>query len=244
MSKTPWRYNPWLQAVGNLLFPPLRQCSLCQAKLEKESDHGVCPNCSAGLPFLADPVCPVCGTPFPGGEICGVCRQRQTPFTANRSLLAYQDKGRDLILDYKYRFQPSLADFFAAELTARRLPQYHFEQPPWLTWVPMTRSRLRERGYNPALLLAEALSVTSGYPLQNTLVKTSQPPDQHGLNREQRWQVLADVYQPIARLQAAGQVYLLIDDVYTTGATLHFCASALRKAGAKEVFCLTAGLTL
>ena len=244
MMKKPLRYQPWLQAISNLIYPPLQQCSLCQAKIESETDHGLCQSCYAQLPFLADSVCPVCGTPFPGGEICGVCRQRQVAFTANRALFAYQDKARDLILDYKYRFQPSLADFFAAELTARRLPQYHFSQPPVLTWVPMTRSRLRERGYNPALLLAEALCAANGYLLQDTLVKTSQPPDQHGLSREQRWQVLADVYQPVHRLNANGQVYLLVDDVYTTGATLHFCAAALKNAGAKDVFCLTAGLTL
>ncbi|HZW48848.1 MAG TPA: ComF family protein, partial [Bacillota bacterium] len=113
-----------------------------------------------------------------------------------------------------------------------------------LTWVPMTRSRLRERGYNPALLLAEALSAVNGYLLQDTLVKTSQPPDQHDLNREQRWQVLEGIYQPYSHLKANGQIYLLVDDVYTTGATLHFCATALKQAGAKDVFCLTAGLTL
>ena len=211
--------------LSKIIFPPLQECSLCHGEIVEEIDIGLCPNCRAHLNY------------FKVGTV-------PTLKNEHRALFAYEGQGKELVLNYKYRFQPSLAEVFAEMWIKQEMHRFPWQSEPVLAYVPMTLRREKERGFNSSLCLAEALSTRSKIPLVHALVKRKQPPEQHHLNKEERWQALQGVYALHKNLDISGCAVLLLDDVYTTGATLHYCTEALKSAGVGEVYTLTVAKTL
>jgi len=211
--------------LSKIIFPPLQECSLCHGEITEEIDIGLCPKCQAQLHFL------------PEGTVPSAKNE-------HRALFAYEGQGKELVLNYKYRFQPSLAGFFADLWVEQGMHMFPWQSEPILAYVPMTLRREKERGFHSSLCLAEALSMRSKIPLVHALVKRKQPPEQHHLNKEERWQTLEGVYGLQKSVDLANREVLLIDDVYTTGATLHYCAEALKATGVKGVHTLTVAKTL
>jgi competence protein ComFC len=211
--------------LSKIIFPPLQECSLCHGKIAEEIDIGLCPKCQAQLQFLPE-------GPGPNAK------------NEHRALFAYEGQGKELVLNYKYRFQPSLAGVFADLWLEQGMHLYPWQSEPIITYVPMTLRREKERGFHSSLCLAEALSKRSKIPMVHALVKRKQPPEQHHLNKEERWQTLDGVYGLKKSADLANREVLLIDDVYTTGATLHYCAEALKAAGVKSIYALTVAKTL
>ena len=109
-----------------------------------------------------------------------------------------------------------------------------------ITWVPLSRKRLRKRGYDQARLLAEELSRQTGLPCVPMLRKIRNNPAQSGTgDAKKRRENVKGVYEALSEEEIAGRRILLVDDIVTTGATLSECASVLKKAGAKEVSAMT-----
>lgn len=211
--------------LSRIIFPPLQECSLCHGEIEQEIDIGLCPKCQAQLNYFAL------------GSDPSVKKE-------HRALFAYEGQGKELVLNYKYRFQPSLAEVFADMWIKQEMHLFPWQSQPVLAYVPMTLRREKERGFNSSLCLAEALSKRSQIPLTHALIKQKQPPEQHHLNKEERWQALQGVYALQKKVDISGRTVLLLDDVYTTGATLHYCSEALKTAGVREVYALTVAKTL
>ncbi len=131
---------------------------------------------------------------------------------------------------FKYRRVPALQAVLGAIMAEQARG---FFWPGWvIVPVPLHWSRAYWRGFNQAELLAQALSHTSGAPVQNLLMRTRATGHQMGRGREER---LLAVRQAFRSVQAAPRRVLLVDDVCTTGATLDACAAALRAAGAERV---------
>ena len=211
--------------LSKIIFPPLQECSLCHGEIAEEIDIGLCPKCQAQLQTL---------------------KKGTVPFfeMGHRALFAYEGAGKELVLNYKYRFQPSLAEVFADMWVEQGMHLFPCQSEPVIAYVPMTLRREKERGFHSSLCLAEALSKRSQIPLVHALVKQKQPPEQHHLNKEERWQALQGVYGLQKNMDISDRSVLLIDDVYTTGATLHYCTEALKTAGAKMICTLTVAKTL
>lgn len=111
--------------------------------------------------------------------------------------------------------------------------------------VPLDRGRLRERGYNQADLIARPLATLLGVPFRSyLLVRTRPRPNQLRLTRRERWETVRGAYATREAAQVDKLRVLLVDDVFTTGATLHACSQALRGAGAARVACLTVARAL
>ncbi len=211
--------------LEKFFFPPLQECSLCQMPIEEEIDIGLCPSCQSTLRWLE-----------------GNATEQQL-LGGQQSLFSYEDQGKELILNYKYRFQPSLAGLFASWWVEKKQHIFQGSENPLITYVPMTLRREKERGFHSSQHLAKALAQQTSIPIIHALVKTKQPPEQHHLTREQRWAALAGVYMASTKTDVKGRDILLIDDVYTTGATLYYCAQALLTAGANQIFALTVAKT-
>lgn len=207
--------------VWDLIFPP--KCVFCGALLGRPRDMDVCPGCQRDLPWLAGSAAE---QKFEFLELCV-------------SPLRYQGQVRQAVHRYKFQGRRFCADTFG--ILMAQCVRDHFDAPfDVISWVPLSRRRLRERGYDQARLLAETAARRLSLPLDSLLDKLRDNPAQSGLEgaAERRANVLG-AYALSRRAAVAGKRILLCDDVATTGATLSECARVLRTAGADTVCAVT-----
>lgn len=199
----------------------------------------VCALCRARLPAVPHPRCPRCGyTRLPGlggARGCGECAAWPDDLARAASPYLHESPADRLVHGLKYRGCTALAPWMGAAMAAaaRRLAA---GAAPVLVPVPITRSRLRERGYNQALLLARGLSDATGWPVGELLRRRGSTPAQAGRGRSARARNVAAAFEAVVPAGSGREEpVLLVDDVLTTGATAGACARALRRA---EVPCL------
>jgi len=199
----------------DILYPP--KCILCR-KLLKTGEHGICNNCTALLPKLCAEGC--------RRDIRHV-KQCVFPFQ-------YKDEVRESLLRYKFYglavYGPIYADFIAKSIDENGI------SCDIISWVPVHRTRYRERGYDQAELLAKALAKKIGVPCRKLLVKKRNNIRQSSIeDREMRKRNVSGVYRLAVKENLIGKRVLLVDDIVTTGSTLGECAAVLSKAGCTEI---------
>jgi competence protein ComFC len=228
--------------VELLLFPS--NCRLCGALLDEPGERVVCRECLGRLAPRRGPVCPCCGRFLEGpgeGHHCRRCLERPPDFTIHRSCGAYEGDLRDIILLLKYgRFavlsRPLAA--FAGVCLAPEEGLWHEAEA--LVPVPLHGTRKRERGFNQARLIARDLARGCGLEvLSRCLVKVRNAPPQTSLEAAEREKNVRNAYAVRDPRRVAGRTLVLVDDVFTTGATLRECSRVLVAAGAREVRALT-----
>lgn len=198
----------------------------------------------AGLDFITEPLCKCCGRPFefsyPEETLCGKCMIDPPNFTRARSALIYNDTSRKLILKFKHSDQTHLITTFIPWL--KKAGSKLFEGADYLVPVPLHRWRLLKRRYNQSSIIALSLAKETGIPcLTDTLIRTSKTKSQGHMNSKQRQKNVSNAFTvPDNKKQAIKEKQiLLIDDVFTTGATANECAKTLLKAGCCQVDILT-----
>ena len=189
--------------------------------------------------FLEDPVCDGCGAPFDYdrgvGARCLACEADPPAFGRARAACLYDDASRDLILQYKHADRTELAVLFAKWLG--RAAAELIAEADAVAPVPLHPIRLLNRRYNQAAEIARPLARRHGLDyLPDALVRTRLG-TQAGKSRSGRRRAIAGAFAvpQLRRKQVEGRRILLIDDVFTTGATVEGCARALLKAGAASV---------
>ncbi|MBL8543896.1 MAG: ComF family protein [Hyphomonadaceae bacterium] len=192
------------------------------------------------LKFLTSPLCSCCGFPLPEATapevLCAACAASRPAYDSARGALAYDDHARRLVLDLKRGGRRDGLPVFARWMAAAAGEA--LEHADFLAPAPMHWTRLAARSFNQAAWLAQALSQASGKPWKpGALARVKRRRSQAGLSATERRRNVGGAIK--ARGRFAGQVALVVDDVFTTGATLEACARALRKAGAAEVHAVT-----
>ena len=230
----------WLRAelsgLLNLLLPP--SCPLCGGMLEAAAVSSFCPDCLAGFPPLDSSFCPRCALPYPlpagSNHLCEACLRREPPFLYTRCLGLYDASLRDAIQRFKFNgavhFDRPLARLLSAEIQ----DVYSSFRPDLLVAVPLHRQRLKTRTYNQSLLLARELGRLRQLPAPSRLLRRLRATlPQQGLAAEERRTHLKGAFAMSDRLD--GERVLLVDDVFTTGATARECAATLLAGGASQV---------
>jgi ComF family protein len=202
--------------------------------------HRFCLGCWGALNFLGDPCCACCGLPFDydasgaGDALCGRCLANPPRFDRLRAAVGYGEVARRVALKLKYSGRPGVAETLAP-LMARHLPQ---DGNALLVPVPLHRWRIWSRGYNQSALIAAALSRRTGIPSAPDLLhRIKATPPLRGLGRRERAETVRGAFLVTAancRL-VRDRHLILVDDVYTSGATAGACAKALKRAGAARV---------
>ena len=210
---------------------------------------------TALLDLLFPPRCPFCGKIQDRSGVCPIC-QKNLPLTREgesvrlleaglrcAAPLWYEDIARQGLLRFKFHEGVSAADCLG-EMIAQCAAEAFYGEFDLVTWVPVSRKRLRRRGYDQAELLARAACRVWQAEPKRLLRKSRHTPAQSGLRdaSQRRDNVLA-AYEVLDPAMIAGHRILLIDDICTTGATLRECARVLREAGAAEVMCAVAART-
>ena len=221
------------KSLADALNPEGIKCVVCGRDIEKER-NGFCGGCLKKLPYSAR-VCRKCGVDIRSlNDYCDDCGKNSYAFDEARSPFRYEGEAMKLIRRLKFNGQKYLAKPMS-KLMADTLERQNWDFCA-VTYIPMNRSGLKNRGYNQARLLAEEICDIIQKPMFGGIVKKEGVIPQEGLDYNGRKDNVKGAFlvteKPPGRL-------LLVDDVKTTGATLGEAAKALKKAGCREVYCLT-----
>lgn len=199
---------------------------------------------------FAQPVarCPTCALQVPrtsgaGPRPCGDCLKSPPPLDACLAAVSYAYPWSDLIANYKFNGNPGAAAFLATLLRSAPWVEPALERCALLLPMPLSRERLRERGFNQALELARHLAPDKTDPA--LLLRVRDTPSQRPLGRSQRQRNVAGAFAlaPSRAQDVRGQQVVLVDDVMTSGASVFAAARVLREAGASRVTALVVART-
>ncbi|MBT0651600.1 ComF family protein [Geomobilimonas luticola] len=231
-----------LRAFLDILFPPL--CHVCRSFIPAAGPLHICSGCRDAISPISSPLCDLCGTPFGtiGGSDhrCGACSLSPPRFDAARAATLFDGPVRDMIHRFKYDRRVQLARPLGL-LAAETLASWAAAAAADLVVpVPLHVRRLRQRGFNQAILLGQVVAGQWHLPLDRTClrrIRWTEP--QVNLAAAERAANVRGAFAVTAPARVAGRRIILVDDVFTTGSTVAECARVLKGAGAGEVLVVT-----
>lgn len=231
-------FKTWAGVVLAFFYPEV--CQICEAGRATAAGGFVCSRCRRRVRFIQPPFCSRCGLPYAGGLStpfeCANCRDMDLHFRSARSAVAARGTVRDAIHRYKYHralwFEPFLADL----LIRQAGPELRREEWDWIVPVPLHSTKQRAREFNQAERLSVRLGAATGIPVHTRLLKRIAPTrTQTRLTRQERAANVRHAFVLRGGRRLGGERIVLLDDVFTTGATTNACARVLRAAGAGDV---------
>jgi ComF family protein len=228
----------WLNVGLGFLYP--ETCQLCGEQRATAQEGFVCRHCWTQVRFIRPPFCERCGLPYPGDLTapfeCTNCREMELHFSSARSAVVAGGIVREVIHRFKYQralwFEPFLADLLIREAKPA-LREQHWD---FIVPVPLHPVKHREREFNQAERLASHLSAATGIPLNRKWLRRVIPTaTQTLLTREQRATNMRGAFAVTDHAGLDGERIVLVDDVFTTGATTSACAKVLQSAGAGDI---------
>lgn len=221
----------------DFLFPSY--CEICAQKLQGEKY--ICQKCLKKVKYINANTCSLCGKELTlqVEALCKDCKDTKRYFKEARAIGRYEGVLKDYLHLLKYYHKPYLEILFPDIIKdyAKWIKDYQFD---YIIPIPLHPKRLRERGYNQAELLAKYLS--KAYKIKfykNNLKRKKETLPQVGLNEKERLRNVKNSFIVKHKERVKDKNILLIDDVYTTGATVNECSKELKESGAKKVVVLT-----
>lgn len=220
----------------DLIFP--RRCPVChEAALPP---YHICPACRARLPFIETKRCEKCGKPVPGTDrLCDDCRTRPHAFDRGLGLLVYDETMREAMSYLKYKGRKEYGEALGELLAEYTGDLAALWQPDVIVPIPLHPKKMNTRTYNQAAEIARPLSRAFGIPLAETMLRRkNETAAMKNLDVSDRLRNLEGAFGPGEGFVPA-RCALLVDDIYTTGATMDAAAMALREGGIREICFLT-----
>ena len=227
-------YEKLFSIFKSVVFP--KRCCFCSDFIYEHEN--ICEVCSENLPWITGKICVLCGKE----KADCICKKAARKYDVLAAPLYYRDMARRGISLFKFYNKPHAAPQIGAvmyDTLEERFSRIAFDM---ITYVPLGKRGIKERGYNQAKLLAGVVSSFSGIPVSDTLVKLYETTPQHELGAASRKGNVLGIFDVTCPEGIEDKTVLLIDDVCTTGATLNECAKMLMLYGARRVFCLTAAI--
>lgn len=252
------------EEVVEAVFPSNIYCIVCGSLIDRSRPYALCDTCVRQMHWITDRTCSICGKALPdtylgrepdGRPVCYDCKTRTHSFTRGWSCLTYGLHEREIMMDIKYNSKGYIARKMGDVMFDRMEPLIETAQAQGLLPfdvvipVPVSHKRLVRRGYNQSELMARQFlarwkeRARDLFPRLETraLVRQKETTMLRSLNPEERRLALHGAFavEPALQARIAGQSVLLIDDIYTTGATADACSKVLLDAGASAVYLLT-----
>lgn len=209
-------------------------CDLCGREVFE--NERVCKDCMPRLPWNLGAFCRRCGRKLREEGLCPDCRERPPAVAYARSLFTHEGEAARRVVAFKRGSRYLFRTF-----TELALPfvSTRFPEADSVTFVPMTERAEKARGYNQSRLLAEAIAAGCGLAFLSPAVKTRETEAQKFLGKREREENLKGCFSVKHRAEVKGRKILIVDDTFTTGATVNELASVLLRAGAEKVYAFT-----
>jgi ComF family protein len=235
------------------LYPP--RCRYCKESIVGQDEECFCPNCRRKIRLVSHPLCATCGRPFldSSGDdhLCGACLIRDPYFALARAWACYPREEsdehplREVVQRFKYGRKVSLGKPLGRWMARGCFAFFQGWPLDVVIPVPLHPKRLRWRGFNQSVILAREVGRLWGFPMDPwMLLRSRETPPQTELSEEERRRNVRRAFSLNPAKSVRGKNVLLVDDVYTSGATVNECSRTLVRAGAKEVRVLTLARTV
>lgn len=230
-----------LNRLLNLLYP--RRCPICDDIVIPKGNL-VCDSCKDILTPLREPLCYKCGRQILSSdrEYCDTCLNYNFSFDKAFSLWPYNHTVKSSLSNFKYKGRREYANYYGSKLCEHYSSLIKSLNIDVIIPVPVHRERLKDRGYNQAMLIASDLSKRLSIPLAGDyLIRSKNTVAQKNLDPIERRKNLREAFsinKPSTYYSSYIRSVLLIDDIYTTGSTANACAAVLKESGAKNVYVL------
>lgn len=221
-----------LSILLDFIFPC--RCVSCGEPVSSKMNH-LCSECRDLMKPLSNG-CSVCSGVIHEGR-CTICGDRKFYPGRHFSLFSYEKVSRAAVHSLKFEGMKHIYKVFLPYICSR-INNFN-EQIDIVTFVPMNRKKIVKRGYNQSKLLAYGVGLQTGIKFQELLRELSNSSPQRSLNYNERFINVIDRYETVNNAKLRNKVILLIDDVFTTGATINECSRQLILSGAAKVFSIT-----
>ena len=226
----------------DLIYPP--RCPICGEPAPFGLE--ICPECRLRLPVIEAKRCRKCGKPIEDfDELCPDCEKEKHLYNCGLGIYIYDGTMRRAISELKYKGRREYGEVFGHLIFENARSELMYWNPDCLIPIPLHPQRARERGYNQAGIISEAVSEKSGIPTRtDILFRTMETGRMKELSAKDRTQNMIRAFAADGDCRGVKRV-VLIDDIYTTGATIDAASAVLRKAGIDEIYflavCIGAG---
>lgn len=232
------KFVKFFNFVFKILFPSNIKCVICSREVFENGF--LCAKCKENLPRIST-YCLRCGTQIDdcdASSYCEICKKESAVFSLARSPFVYENQIVSLVRKFKYDGKKHLADFMAEEMV-KCYEKSNFPAD-LILFVPLFEKREKKRGFNQAELLANGISKLVNIPIsKGNLKRTKDTKTQTKLKYGQRKENVQDAFVVSNHSEFEGKRVLIIDDIYTTGATMKSLCLELKKSNVKSIMCLT-----
>ncbi len=232
------RSNTIIKPFLDLVFPPI--CFVCSERIS-DRDPFLCSKCRKELIPETDMVCSICGSfnTF-GKQDCQFCQTETLYFDKCVSIFPYNDVVRTLIHELKYKEMTRIASYFTEQAIFFIETEIPFSSIDYVCPVPLHRTRQRERGFNQAAIIAQQLAKHFDWKYYPKLIKRAKFTfSQSNLSPEMRKLNVETAFSVDKKSELENLDFLIIDDIFTTGATVNAICRMLREHNVNRVFVMT-----
>lgn len=231
-----------MKTIINLIYPPI--CPICKTILPHDQKT-ICKPCMEELSLVTSPKCLKCGKQIESKEqeYCFDCDRLPKSFIKGYPVYIYQEPLKKAILDFKYQNKREYADFFAKSIIFTYEEELKHINPDGIVPIPLHQKKKKARGYNQAELIAKIIGKTLEIPVFPKYIERSTDTiPQKELNSKERMKNLKNAFK-ISENKVQLKKVLLIDDIYTSGATIEACTQILLMNGTNCVYyaCIAIG---
>ena len=210
------------------------RCIGCGELLDINKDQWLCPDCSKDFKEPDGYRCESCGRHIDCKGKCSDCRFDRIYFDKGYCVLDYKGAVRNAILRFKYKNKFRYARYFGKILSDYADSHILFRYD-YVTAVPLHKARFKKRGYNQSELMARMLAKDINSEYKDLLVRQRPTLPQNSLSKKQRQDNIKNAFIPAKNADIKGKGILVVDDIFTTGATMNECCRVLKKHGAYQV---------
>ncbi len=225
------------------IYPENISCIICNNPINKSNTYSICKSCFNEINFILDG-CIKCGKPIIYHSLekqdisgCSSCFNKTFYFDKSISCIEYNNTSKKLILDFKYKNKTYMSKYIANIMKEKlEIENIEFD---FILHVPLHKKRLKKRGFNQSKKIAIKLEKLINKPSYDILIRKKYTKPLYNLSKEQRNKVLKNVFEIKNEINLKNKNILLVDDIFTTGATVNEISKILKLEGVNKVYVIT-----